>query len=623
MRYLYNPRDLKSKKPFGAVPENKKIDLCFDAIDGVFVYEVHIVLTKDSNKEVIKERLKFSGKTKNGDEVISHFKKTISLEEKGIYWYHFELKTEVGDFDLYRDDNGYLSDKSEREYQITVYDKDYKVPDFLKGHNAYQIFVDRFFRSAKAPKFQKEGVFKNWDEEITIFDVHGVRRANDFYGGDFLGIKEKLDYLKKLDVKLIYLTPIFLSPSNHRYDISNYLVLDELLGDEKSFGQLVRAAAANGMKIILDGVFNHTGADSLYFNKFNNFESLGAYQSQDSQFYNWYTFNKFPDDYECWWGVTISPSIKKDNENYQNFIAGDGGVLEKWGKSKIGGWRLDVVDELSTEFVKKIRKRIKKADNNALMIGEVWEDASNKMSYGSRREYFCGDQLDSVMNYVFRDAILEYTKGNMCPSTFANKVMDVTENYPKMSMDSSLTLLSSHDTWRPINYLATRDVSNLSLAKRKAEFLTTKEYLDAKRKLKMAVFMQFTLPGVPMIYYGDEIGMEGYDDPINRRPFTWNNIDEDLLSFYKKLAKMRKKYIHHFKGNFRVVSTDGILVYERNSARRKALIYVNNTNNEVVIQNKGFVKCIYGDVDLKEKEIKIKPGEYIILQKIKSQKNFW
>lgn len=612
-RFIYNSRDILCKAPFGAVCNNTLTRITLRAFDGIYIKSARLVITNDFTSVEQRFDLFYSRKEESN---ISVFNCVFELDKPGLYWYHFEVETEYGLVRVYRNNMGDATLDGDRQYQLTVYDAEYETPNFIKGGIIYHIFVDRFFKKENNIDFNKQGVLKNWNEEVTIIDPDGVFRANDFYGGNFTGIEEKLPYLKSLNVKLIYLSPIFKASSNHRYDTGDYLQLDDLLGSEEEFLSLINKAKAMGIYVMLDGVFNHTGADSLYFNKFNNYPSLGAYQSKDSNYFSWYDFNNFPDEYRCWWGVTISPSVRQTNSEYRSLILDKDGVIDKWNKFGVSGWRLDVVDELIPEFVKDIRKSVKESNKNNLLIGEVWEDASCKTSYSIRREYFLGEELDGVMNYVFKDEIIHFVNHNSI-NRFTSKVMDIVENYPKKSLDVSMTLLDTHDTWRAINYFSNKEVSCMTKHERLNTFIKDDDLENAKKKLKMAIFLQYTLPGVPSVYYGDEILTQGYEDPINRRTMNWDNIDEELLAYYKRLGQMRKIYKHIFVGDFSILRQDEILVFRRHSARRQCDFYINNSDSIVYIENKNYEKCVFGDVNLKEEKIAVYPKSYLALIKNK------
>ncbi len=529
----FDSRNIKYKKPFGAVSTHQRVYILFPVHKSIRAKGVGICVRGEKLK---KFDLHFAGSEGDYD----NYKLEFTLTTPGIYYYRFEILTDKGVLFVGRDDecHAIIGDWLP-EWQLTCYGDEYVTPEWLKGGVIYHIFPDRFNRKEDGVRPIK-GAFKEWHEPLTIVDPDGVYRANDFYGGNALGVVEKLPYLKNLGVTCIYFSPIFESYSNHRYDTADYTKIDRLFGSEKDFKTLIDKANEQGISIILDGVFNHTGADSIYFNKFNTYPDKGAYQSKDSKYHNWFTFSDFPDEYDCWWGCTVVPTVSRQAEDFQNFIAGEGGVIDKWTRLGVKGWRLDVVDELSTLFVRKIRSAVKRASPEAVVIGEVWEDASTKESYGEKRTYFLGKELDGVMNYPFRRAILDAIRLKD-GFEFKNAVLSIMENYPKPSLDCCMSLIGTHDTMRIINELAEVEVP--ATKQEKLDYvLTAEERKKGVRRLKIASALQFFLPGVPTVYYGDEIGMEGYEDPINRRPYAWDNQDEELLNHYVMLGKLHKEF---------------------------------------------------------------------------------
>ena len=570
--FYYNSRDTRCKSEFGAVKSGKRIDYSFYAKYGVYVDRVYLVIQRDGEDNVW-HRLDFVANSGGYTQFSTHLSYNT-----GLYWYYFEVHTELGVFELRKGAKGVATENSGIPYQLTVYDREYKTPRANKGGLIYHIFVDRFNRGDdEGVVFDKvDAHLKEWNEPVTVVDSDGVYRANDFYGGNFQGIIDKLDYLKSLGVTLLYLSPIFESASNHRYDTGDYMHVDKLLGTEAKFRELVTKAKAKGIGIMLDGVFNHTGADSIYFNKFGHYDSVGAYNSPDSPYHDWYYFTDFPDKYGCWWGCTCVPTVNKTNLDYRRYIFGDGGVLEKWLHCGIAGWRLDVVDELDVPFVDNIRKKVKDTDPEAVIIGEVWEDASNKISYSERRPYLLGCQLDGVMNYPFKDAIMGYVMSGH-KDIFREIVMNIVENYPKASLDSSMTFIDTHDTVRAINIFSEKNVRDTSKVERSRITLEGEELRRGATKLMLASVIQYTLPGIPSIYYGDEVGLDGFEDPINRRPFPWNHINEKLLSHFRMLGKIRAKNKRVFEGFIEFQDHDSLLIYDRISSKKRIRVVLNAT----------------------------------------------
>ena len=580
MQFYFDSRSKDCKRPFGAVQEGSRLDFNTYAQDGVFINCVVLTLTDDATGIATRYPLEYAGKS---DENTSRFHVRINAPKAGLYWYKFEIFSEEGHIE-------YLNPRTKGQFQLTVYSEDYETPERFKGGIIYHIFVDRFCKGNDAGvDTSTHSVYKNWDEPLTLKDTDGVYRANDFYGGNFQGIIDKLPYLKSLGVTVIYLSPIFRSSSNHRYDTGNYLELDPLLGNEEKFKELIDKAKRKGIYIMLDGVFNHTGADSLYFNKFGTYDSLGAYQSKQSPYYKWYDFINYPDEYRCWWGVTVCPTVNKKAEGYRNLIFGKDGVIDKWSRLGVSAWRLDVVDELPEEFVQQIRIAVKSVSEKKLLIGEVWEDASNKISYSKRRHYLLGKELDGVMNYPFKDAVISLARGGR-PRAFVEAVNTITENYPKKSLDCTMTLLGSHDTVRVLNRLSDYNIKGLDKFGRAQVVLEGDILATAKARLKIASTLQFFLPGIPSIYYGDESGMQGYEDPLCRRPMNWNNQDTEILGHYKKLGELRKKFRSQVTGSTRLYESGGIVYLERRAKEKKVVVAVNTSGAAKALNIKTEIK---------------------------------
>ena len=596
MRIYFDSKNPHCKSPFGSVEQDKEMTFRIFAQDGVFVQSVDLQIFEDGKEEPYVFPMSFS--CKRGDEC--EFFTKLSIVKVGLYWYRFVFHTENGD--VYKDNDGRL-------YQFTVYQKGYKTPDWLKGGVIYHIFVDRFNKGKDRDiVFRKKGVLKEWGEEVTIVDPDGVFRANDFYGGNLQGIIDKLDYLKGLGVTLIYLSPIFESSSNHRYDTGDYEKIDDLLGSEEKFAELISKAKSKGIGIMLDGVFNHTGADSKYFNKFGAYPTLGAYQSKDSVYYNWYDFYKFPDEYHCWWGITVTPTISQRALSFRDMIAGEDGIIEKWTKLGVKGWRLDVVDELREDFVKNIRERVKESDSDAVVIGEVWEDASNKIAYSYRRHYFQGEELDGVMNYPFKEATLAYALGGEVKN-FIDTVMTIVENYPRQSLDVTMNLIDSHDTARALSVLSGVDMAGTDKAFRRDFRMNGDLYALAKKRLILASALQFTLPGVPSIFYGDERGMQGYEDPLCRRTIDWSGYDEEIFSHYKTLGAIRKKYNAQMRGETYFEWQDDLLILCRKSGKKIIKTVANNTNCVKTFYCQNIKKELLSGVEVNADKFDLHPCE--------------
>lgn len=512
----------------------------------------------------------------------------FSATTQGLYFYHFELETPWGNSFIKNTGNGVGDFSADgADFQQTVYDKNYKTPDFLKGGIIYQIYPDRFFNSKSSKSnVPKERVMRKWGEEPFWSEkqMNGLWN-NDYFGGDLKGIEKKLPYIASLGATCIYLNPIFEAHSNHRYDTADYEKIDSLLGNEDDLKHLCKTAREKyGISIILDGVFSHTGCDSKYFNMYSTYDTVGAYNSKESPYFEWYKFIDYPDDYQAWWGIRLLPEVIEENESYRKYICGKNGILRKWLKCGISGWRLDVADELPDVFLDDLRKAVKEENEDAVIIGEVWEDATNKFAYGQRRRYLLGKQLDSVMNYPFADAVLNYVR---YPNGghFFDSVMSIIENYPPQSLNVLMNHIGTHDTQRAITRLAGADPDGYDREwQHEHNMLDEYAYFKGISMMKMASLIQFTLPGVPSIYYGDEVGMQGMKDPFNRACMLWDKQNTELLSWYKKLGQIRRGCKSLVDGEFNVVySSDCTIAYSRDTEKSSCLVAVNNSNQAVKI----------------------------------------
>lgn len=459
----------------------------------------------------------------------------------GLYFYHFEARTCRGSLRLSRGFGGEAVSGGMNRWQMTVYSATLSVPDWLAGGIMYQIFPDRFAGSGTPKENVPAGrtMHENWQESPEWRPNEQGRVTNsDFFGGDLKGIQEKLPYLKKLGVTCIYFNPIFESHSNHRYDTADYSRIDPLLGTEQDFTGLCEAAKAQGIRILIDGVFSHTGSDSVYFNREGRYPEPGAYQSQSSPYSSWYSFRQWNNEYDCWWNFDTLPNVRETDPSYDNYINGENGIVRKWLRAGASGWRLDVADELPDEFIDHLAAAARSEKPDALILGEVWEDASNKSAYGVRRRYLLGGQLDTVMNYPFCDAIFGFLLGQD-PRAFAEAVESIVENYPAQSLNLLMNHIGTHDTERALTVLGGEPANGRGRDWQSAQVLSPEQRELGKKRLKLASLLQYLLPGIPCLYYGDEAGMEGYRDPFNRACYPWGGEDKELLAWYESLGKMR------------------------------------------------------------------------------------
>ncbi len=583
----HNSHSPFSRTPFGAAVCGEKI--CLRITIGDLSWPDSVILKYKSGEKEKHKRMHFHSLISN----LYVFEAFIEVPENPcLVFYHFEISTGgktyfYGNNERRKGGVGQVFEKSPIPYQITVYDKDYKTPEWFKNSVMYQIFPDRFNKTESYDGLSRaRGIIKrDWGAlpYHTPEQFGGEYLSNDCFGGSLKGIEEKLSYLKDLGIDAIYLNPIFEAFSNHKYDTADYSKIDPLFGDEEDFSSLCEKAKSLGIRIILDGVFNHTGSDSIYFNKNGTYPETGAYQSESSPYSDWYTFSRFPDEYECWWGIKTLPHVNENSPSYKEYIlTGENAIIKKWLKNGASGWRLDVVDELPDEFVKILRHEVKKENPDAVIIGEVWEDASNKTAYGVLREYLSGYELDSAMNYPLKNAIISFSKGIISGTEFNETLLSLKENYPKPAFYAMMNFLSSHDTERIITKLSDLPSKETLSRKEAANMVLTASLKEtALRRLNISLSLLFTLPGVPSIFYGDEIGLDGYADPFCRKCYPWNGEkDENLFDTYKHLISLRKSSPAFVSGEIEFVYGDDKALGYLRFTKDEMYLYIANSSSE-------------------------------------------
>jgi len=574
MRILFDSKQLQYKSPFGTLVPGQPCTLNIHIPATVRTAKVECLFQNEDGSPY-KTFLLPERQQKGAYEIWSG---SFALEDTGLYFYYFYITTETGGFRLYKygdDTNMEAGDL----WQLSCVPADFHTPDWSKGATIYQIFPDRFCKSGTCDltgKLAPYTVHENWDDEVVWQpNERGEILNNDFFGGNLRGITEKMDYLASLGVTMLYLNPISKSFSNHRYDTGDYKTPDPMLGTMEDFRALCDAAHARGIRVILDGVYSHTGSNSLYFDKNRSFGGNGAYCTKDSPYYSWYQFHCWPDSYNAWWDFDTLPTVNKLDPSFLSYIiTGEDSVVAHWLNAGCDGFRLDVADELPGEFLFALKKRIREIKPDALLMGEVWEDASNKISYGKRCRYFVDGELDSVMNYPYRTAILNLLRGHDDGRAFKNAILTICENYPPEVILSNMNLLGTHDSARILTALV--DDFDGTREEKSRRQLSPQQRAEATERLLVASFLQFMLPGSPSIYYADEAGMEGHNDPFNRRTYPWGRENAVLLSHYRQLGKLRKEQPALRLGDIQFLhAQEGRLCFCRCHEGKKLLCYVN------------------------------------------------
>ena len=532
METYFDPRDTRCKTPFGAAPCSTEVR--FTLFDDAFCGCELLVYREFAGAEDVCPLPPAEG----------GFAGVYTAPGEGeLCWYAFRLTRWDGTLS-YLGKNGLQPDRDGAErWQLTVYE-DTGTPDWFGRGVTYQIFPDRFRRTGTPDVSGMVGrrwLHEDWDDQPVFRpDEDGQITNRDFFGGSLAGITEKLDYLQSLSVTTLYLNPIFEAASNHRYDTADYRAIDPLLGDEQTFRTLCREAHKRGMRVMLDGVFNHTGSRSRYFNADGFYPELGAAQSQDSPYYDWYSFHPWPTDYDAWWGVKTLPAVNEQRPAYRQFIfKGEDSVVRHWLRCGADGWRLDVADELPGDFIAGIRRAIEDEKPDGYLLGEVWEDGSNKVAYSQRRRYLLGRETHGLMNYPLRTALLRWLGGGDA-AEFRESMETLRANYPPAAFYGAMNFLGTHDTPRILTLLGADHVP-AAKEERAAYAPSPAQLARGRAKLRLAGMLLYAFPGSPTLFYGDEAGMQGFEDPLNRGTYPWGREDVGLLDFFRALGRLRRE----------------------------------------------------------------------------------
>ena len=566
------PNCKKYKTPTGAAAVDETISFTLKFTRPQNPSDVFLVLTKDGETPVhypMNQSADVDGEYT--------YAIAIKITTSGLYFYHFEIQNEEQQFRVGCGDDLHALLGKGHEWQLTVTSDAYK-PTPLDGGVMYEIMPDRFFIGGERLKTKDYATYRDDWGGVPEYRADGDGRVanTDFFGGNLEGITKKLTYLKNLGVTCIYLTPIFEAHSNHKYDVGNYMRVDSDFGTVDDLKDLIKKAKKRGIGIIIDGVFSHTGDDSIYFNKYGTYDGAGAYRSAKSPYFGWYKFRQWNNDYECRYNIDIMPDVDDTNAMFDEFVTGQEGVIRQWTRLGLSGWRLDVCEQLSDGFIEHCVKAAKRENPDAVVFGDVFADATNPIIDGKRRNFLTDGKLDSVTNYPFREDILNFVKtgdGNRLNNTIGF----VINNYPKHAVDCLVNVLDNHDTARLLTVLGENGKTESKKDRARA---AVKNREHAIKLVKMASALQYTLPGVPCVFYGDEIGMEGFEDPFNRRCYDWENGDKELLKWYKKLGKLRTNEREIFAhGKYCARDTEnGVMCFARKlENNEEALVIINNS----------------------------------------------
>lgn len=573
MRLMHNSRDTAYRSPTGAQPCGTDVRLR--------------IRIEDAAPDAVHLRAWFGKESfvpmHQSEEDAALWEATLTLPEAPcLVWYDFQI-WQQGQFYWYGNaedglgGEGALVFGGARSFQITAYDPAFSVPQWTRGAVFYQIFPDRFAQGeagARLPLSEGRTYHADWeDTPYLMFDEEtGDNVAHDFFGGTLDGIREKLPYLQDLGITALYLNPVFHAGTNHRFDTTDWRAIDPTLGDSAAFAALCDAAAARGIHIILDGVFSHSGNNNPHF--------TSAQAAEDSPYRDWYTFEHWPDMYKSWWGFKTLPELNKHSPAVLDyFLTGDDPVVRHWLREGADGWRIDVADELPMQYLTLLRQAARTEKADALVIGEVWEDASNKISYGQMRTYCLGDTLDGVMNYPLRDAAIAFLTGAQDSVAFKRKMDSLYENYPKPFAQALLNMLGSHDRARALNALSGADGKGLTRIQQRCLRLTDKQRALGRKRLMLMLSLIVAMPGMPCVYYGDEAGMEGCADPFNRGAFPWGHEDKALTAYFRTVLARRRQEAALTDGALCIQAPhEDVLIIRREAAGQASVTAINRGN---------------------------------------------
>jgi glycosidase len=570
----HDSRDGADKQPFGAVPAGTRLQWSFTALPGV--QQATLVIERrrfEGDQKVIEysplARLPMQ-RSADGATGRERFTAQWLSDQVGVVGYWFDVVIAGQTYALQNNSETihWTREKGSnglaqvgllpgnlarlRRLRVSVYQPGFKTPDWAADAVYYSIFPERFRNGDKTNDPQPgQRRYQNHDiERHTRWidppykpgsgDGSDAVHNNDFFGGDLAGIIEKLDYIRDLGANTIYMTPVFRAASNHKYDTADFKNIDPGFGSNADFTRLTQEAARRGIRVIPDTSLNHSGSDSIYFDRFGNHSAngnVGAFANAkihpESPWASWYRFKPEatePDkQYQGWVGVADLPELDKTAPAWRNYAYRDNdSVTRLWLQRGASGWRMDVAPWVPDDFWREWRSVVKQTNPQAITIAETWFDAS---------KHLLGDMFDSTMNYIFRNALLDYAAGGPAPHAVRNLEF-MREAYPPTAHFALMNLLSTHDQARALHRFGDTRIGGAPVGDDVVAL--------AKQRLLLAVLFQMSYPGSPAVYYGDEVGLTGGDDPYNRAPYPWadegGSPDNTLLARFKQLIAMRQKH---------------------------------------------------------------------------------
>jgi glycosidase len=600
----FDSRATEDKAPFGAIPNGTTVAFALSAMPGVDRLTLVVERRRLEGNQALLEytRLARIPLQRAAPNLVGRerWSTSYTFKDIGVYGYHFEVEIAGSHFVYQNNSNAVFwtrekgsgglgavgakssSSKAVRRFRQTVYAADYKVPDWARDAVYYCIFPDRFRNGD--PTNDPEPLLQSYQGKAVEFHANWLAKPyrpgsgdgsdsvynNDFFGGDIAGIIEKLDYIAELGANTLYITPLFQAASNHKYDTADYRHIDRAFGSNEDFERLTREAAKRGLRVIPDASLNHTGSDSIYFDRLGKYGGDGAFfggkVNPKSPYADWYSFDTSKADpdkqFKGWVGVGDLPELNKGSRSYRDFAyGGQNSVMKQWLNRGAAGWRMDVAPWVPDDFWREWRSAIKRHRPDALTIAETWFDAS---------KFFLGDSFDSTMNYIFRNTVLDYAAGGDAKALYEN-IEQIREAYPAQSFFALMNLLSSHDQARALHQFGFHSDSDLAA-----------NIEMAKQRLRLAVFFQMVFPGAPAVYYGDEVGVTGGDDPYNRGTYPWadrgGQPDTTLLADFKRLIAMRKEHavLRHGSLAAPLLLNEHVIVLARQNGNSRALTATNN-----------------------------------------------